>query len=58
MYLVREIKKTTLTWAGKLLISINYYYYLIIIIPITLFNNKKRASYSDYFELRRSLQRR
>jgi hypothetical protein len=30
--------------------AINYYYYLIIITPITLFINKKRASYSDYFE--------
>ena len=32
----------------------NNYYYLIIIIPITLFINKKRASYSNYFELSRS----
>jgi hypothetical protein len=36
--------------------NINYYYYLIII-PITLFINKKRASYSDYFELCRSQQK-
>ena len=34
MYLGREIKKTTWTWAGKILISINNYYYLIIIIHI------------------------
>ena len=32
MYLGREIKKKTWTWAGKILISIDYYYYLIIII--------------------------
>ena len=38
----------------KIIITINYYYYLIIIIPVTLFINKKRASYSDYFELCRS----
>ena len=36
----------------------NYYYYLIIIIPITLFIDKKRASYSDYFELCRSPHRK
>ena len=58
MYLDREIKKSTCIWAGKILISINYYYYLIIIIPITLFINKKRVSYSDYFELCRSQQKR
>ena len=29
-----------------------------MIIPITLFINKKRASYSDYFELCRSLQKK
>jgi len=36
----------------------NSYYYLIIIIPIALFINKKRASYSNYFELCRSQQKR
>ena len=50
-------EKTIWTWTGKILISINYYYYLIIIIPITLFINKKCASYSDYFELCRSQQK-
>jgi hypothetical protein len=34
--------------------NINYYYYLIIMIPIMMFVNKKRASYSDHFELCRS----
>ena len=41
----------------KIIITINYYYYLIIIIPITLFINKKRESYSEYFELCRSQQK-
>ena len=40
-------------------INNNYYYYnyLITIIPIMLFINK-RASYSDYFELCGSQQKR
>jgi hypothetical protein len=42
----------------KIVITINYYYYLIIIIPNTLFINKKRAYYSDYFELCRSPNRK
>jgi len=42
----------------KIIITINYYYYLIIITPITLFINKKRSSYSDYFELCRSPNRK
>jgi len=37
----------------KTIITINYYYYLITI-PITLFFNKKHASYSNYFGLCRS----
>ena len=36
----------------------NNYYYLIIIIPITFFINTKRASYSDYFELCHSQQKK
>jgi hypothetical protein len=35
----------------KILININYYYYLITIILITLFINKNRASYLNYFKL-------
>ena len=42
----------------KIIITINYYYYLIIITPIMLFILKKRASYSDYFELCRSPNRK
>ena len=38
MYLGRENKKTTWTWAAeKILISINYYYYLNIIIHVFIY---------------------
>ena len=56
MYLGREIKKTSWTWAGIILISINYYYYLIIIIHIfnfLNFLNLKLLSLEMYY-LRRS----
>ena len=56
LYLVGEINNMDLD--RKVLISINYYFYLIIIVPITLFMNIKRASYSDYFELCRSPNRK
>jgi hypothetical protein len=40
MYLGKEIKKTTWTWAGKILFSINYYCYLIIIHVFIYLTNK------------------
>jgi hypothetical protein len=42
----------------QIIITTNYYYYLNIIVEIMLFINKKRASYSDYFELCRSSNRK